>query len=92
MKYPKTKLHMIQEIANESGHSIQKVKFVIKNFEESLTFFLSNPIEAGEMILLSTFGKFVFNKKRAKNRMARFTGKKKETYIEYFKSINDEEE
>lgn len=91
MRLPNTKKDMISSIAEETGKSRQTVKFVIDNFEKSLRFYLSNPIEAGSAILLKGFGKFTFDKNKARKRHNKLIAKRREQYYdEYLNKFDDE--
>lgn len=91
MRLPNNKTDMISQIAQETGRSRELVNLVIKNFEKSLRYHLSNPIDTGVAIMLKGFGKFIFDKEAAKKRMNKLTHKRKvEFYKDYFKRFDNE--
>lgn len=92
MKLPKSKVDIIDAVAKDTGYKREHVNFVIKNFEESLRFYIVNPAAAGRKILLSRFGCFTFNIEKAKKRAG--LGKPDHPlttyYKEFFKKFGDE--
>lgn len=93
MRLPNNKTDMLSMIAKESGRSRQLVKFVIDNFERSLRYYLSNPMNAGTAILLKGLGKFEFDVEKAKKRLKSLTARRKEQfYKEFLNKFDDNEQ
>jgi len=78
--------------ADETGVSRETVRFVIKNFEKTLAYYLRNPMEAGSKIIIHGFVKIFFKIDDALARLdtlERYMPRSKDIpyYKQYFKSI-----
>lgn len=87
MRLPENKLDLLVRTSESTGYSRKLVDFVIKDFENSLRFYITNPAVAGKAIKLTNFGTFKFKMHRARKKIARNPLPTKRERIEYIREF-----
>lgn len=87
---------LYQKVADDLGMPVEKVRFVIEQYEQALRWFISNPIYAGTKIYIPKLAVFNLREIRLLRLLTRYMNKNPDTarvkYFTYYvrKFINPE--